>query len=94
MARVVHDDVKGRVEPGHERAEVFEHRDVPEVQPEHMQPRAPAAAVALLQEAFGSVHGKARGHDEVSAAAQQLEAALVADLLAATGDERVPEASE
>ncbi len=70
---------------------MLKHRDVPEVKPEHVQPRAPAAAVALLQEPLGSVHGKARGHDEVGAAAQQLKTALVADLLAATGDERVPE---
>ena len=90
MARVVDDDVNRRVKLRNELAEVLEQRDVPEVEAEHVQPCAPAAAVFLLQESLGCVHGKTCCDDEVSAASKQLEAALVADLLAAARDEGVP----
>ena len=50
----------------------------PEVQPEHVQPAAEAAAVFLTQKPFGSVHWEASGDNDVCAATQQLQAALVA----------------
>ena len=67
-------------------------RHVPEVQSEQVHPVAPARAVFLAQEALGCIHGEPRGDDDVRAAAQQLQAALVADLLAAARDEGVPKA--
>lgn len=65
-------------------------RHVPEVQSEQVHPVAPARAVFFAQEALGCIHGEPRGDDDVRAAAQQLQAALVADLLAAARDEGVP----
>lgn len=94
MTRVVDDYVKGRVKLGHEGAELLQHIDVPEVQPKHVQSLAPARAVVLPQESFGSVHGKACGHDEVRATAEQFQAALEPDFLPATGDKRIPDAKE
>ncbi len=66
---------------------------VPEVQSKHVHSHAPAPAIFFPQEALGCIHGEPRGDNDVRAAAQQLQAALVADLLAAARDERVPEAS-
>ena len=94
MTRVVDDYMKRRVKLGHEGAELLQHIDVPEVQPKHVQSLAPARAVVLPQESFGSVHGKACGHDEVRATAEQFQAALEPDFLPATGDKRIPDAKE
>jgi hypothetical protein len=61
-----------------------------QVEPEDLEPVCPLAEVRLLRIALRRVPGKARGHDEPRAAAQQLEAGLVADLHASAGQERHP----
>ncbi len=94
MASVVHDNVNGRIEFRDKLAEALEQRYVSEVQAEHVKSRAPVRAILLLQEALSRVHGKSSRDNEAGAASQQLEAALVADLLPAAGDEGAPGAHE
>jgi hypothetical protein len=43
-----------------------------------MQPAAEASAVFLAQKPFGCIHWESSGDNDVCAAAQQLQAALVA----------------
>src|SRR6185503_19274715 len=69
-------------------AERLDARRMAQVEAEDLQAMAPLGEIRLLRVALRRVAGKACGDDDVRAAAQELEAGLVADLHAAAGEQR------
>src|SRR5262245_53922774 len=63
-------------------------RRMSELETEDLQPILPLREVGLLRIASRRIAWKARRHDDVRAAAQQLEACLVADLDASAREQR------
>ena len=73
-------------------AERLDARRVAQVEAEDLEAIAPLVEVRLARVAHRRIAREARGDDDVGAAAQQLEAGLVADLDAPAGEQRDPAA--
>ena len=85
LAGVVDDEVEPVVRRQQVMAEGLDARRVPQIEPEDLEPIAPLGEVRFLRVARGRIARKARGHDQVRAGAEQLDARLIADLDAPAG---------
>ncbi len=88
LAGVVDDDVEARPGGHNLAAESFDTRRVAQIQTVDFEPAAPFAKVRLLRIASRGIAREARRDDQAGTRAQKLEPGLVADLDAATGQER------
>ena len=91
LAGVVDDEVEPLtpVVPGQQEvAERLDARRVAQIEAEDLEPVGPRVEVGLARVAHRRVARKARGHDQVRAGAQQLEAGLVTDLDPPAGEQR------
>ena len=88
LAGVVDDEIQPLPRGQQLVAERLHAGRVAQVQPVDLQPVSPLGEVRLLRIACGGVARKARGHDQLGAGAQQLQAGLVADLHAPAGEQR------
>jgi hypothetical protein len=92
LAGVVDDEIQARPRRHQLVAEGFDTRRVAQVEAEDLESIGPLVEVRLTRVAHRRVARKARRDDDMGAAAQQLEAGLVADLDAPAGQQRDPAA--
>ena len=88
LARVVDDEVEARAGGEQVTAERFDAGRVAQVEAEDLQPVAPVGKIRFARVARGGIARKARRHDQLRTAAQQLEPRLVPDLHAAARQQR------
>ena len=88
LTGVVDDEVEAAARRQQLMAERLDARRVSQIESEDLEAIAPLLEVWLPRVAGRRVARKARGHDQVRAAAQQLQARLVANLDASAGQQR------
>ena len=90
LTGVVDDEVEARARGQELAAERFDTRRVTKVEAEDLEAMAPLGKVGLVGVAVRRIPRKARRHDQMCTAAQQLEPGLVANLHAAAAEQRHP----
>ena len=88
LAGVIDDEIQPVARREQMPAERLHAGRVPQVQSENLQPVAPFRKIRFRRVAPGRVAREARGHDQLCARPQQLDARLIADLHPSAGEQR------
>ncbi len=88
LAGVVDDEIQPRIFRHHMLAKCLHARRVPQIEPENLQPMSPLLKIRFGGITHRRVARKPCGHDELRAAAEQLDAGLITDLHATAGEQR------